>query len=76
MEMFKSLIVILLSSVLVNNYVLSRFLGFHGEEEIQHHQIDGAAADSQEAGHDAQSQTDRNTNQRICHLHGLDMLLI
>ena len=27
MEMFKSLIVILLSSVLVNNYVLSRFLG-------------------------------------------------
>lgn len=27
MEMFKSLIVILLSSVLINNYVLSRFLG-------------------------------------------------
>ena len=27
MEMFKSLIIILLSSVLVNNYVLSRFLG-------------------------------------------------
>ena len=27
MDMFKSLIVILLSSVLVNNYVLSRFLG-------------------------------------------------
>ena len=27
MELFKSLIVILLSSVLVNNYVLSRFLG-------------------------------------------------
>ncbi len=27
MEMFKSLLVILLSSVLVNNYVLSRFLG-------------------------------------------------
>ena len=27
MEMFKSLIVILLSSVLVNNYVLARFLG-------------------------------------------------
>ena len=27
MEFFKSLIVILLSSVLVNNYVLSRFLG-------------------------------------------------
>ena len=27
MEMFKSLVVILLSSVLVNNYVLSRFLG-------------------------------------------------
>ena len=28
MELFRSLIVILLSSVLVNNYVLSRFLGF------------------------------------------------
>ena len=27
MELFKSLIVILLSSVLVNNYVLTRFLG-------------------------------------------------
>ncbi|MBQ1281716.1 MAG: electron transport complex subunit RsxA, partial [Oscillospiraceae bacterium] len=27
MELFKSLIVILLSSVLINNYVLSRFLG-------------------------------------------------
>ena len=27
MEMFKSLVIILLSSVLVNNYVLSRFLG-------------------------------------------------
>ena len=27
MEMFKTLIIILLSSVLVNNYVLSRFLG-------------------------------------------------
>ena len=27
MDLFKSLIVILLSSVLVNNYVLSRFLG-------------------------------------------------
>ena len=27
MELFKSLIIILLSSVLVNNYVLSRFLG-------------------------------------------------
>ena len=28
MDLFKSLIVILLSSVLVNNYVLARFLGF------------------------------------------------
>ena len=27
MEVFKSLLVIVLSSVLVNNYVLSRFLG-------------------------------------------------
>ena len=27
MDMFKTLIIILLSSVLVNNYVLSRFLG-------------------------------------------------
>ena len=27
MEAFKNLVVILLSSVLVNNYVLSRFLG-------------------------------------------------
>ena len=27
MEVFKSLLVIILSSVLVNNYVLSRFLG-------------------------------------------------
>ena len=27
MDLFKSLIIILLSSVLVNNYVLSRFLG-------------------------------------------------
>ena len=27
MDLFKSLIIILLSSVLINNYVLSRFLG-------------------------------------------------
>ena len=56
--------------------VLGCLLGFHGEEEIQHHQIDGATANAEETGHDAQGQIHRNADQRILHLHGFDVLLV
>ena len=42
--------------------VLCRHLCLHGEEEIQHNQIDGATADAQEAGHNTKQQADHQAN--------------
>ena len=52
--------------------VLGRRLGVHTEEIEQNHQIDGAAANTQEAGHQTQHHADHQANQFSCNLLGLD----
>ena len=55
--------------------VLCSGLGFHAEEVEQHHQIDGAAANAQKAGHQPQHQANDNAECRVGNMLALDARL-